>query len=245
MVGRVCRSSVHISALVSFSARAGHHVCLCIRGAAPLHRRSPAARETAAVRQSLSEQEEERLACRRPDISSCRACRCCAHFLQLFPAVSCSEGSAGVEEAPPSIIILPSPATLPPSADNRTSPRVPSAFALTTDFGPSWSLTPCLFSSFMIFTSFYSQSVPPPWFAFIILSPFTFSVVLHRTLLFLSLELGGSVTLRPFVEAAADLCIAGEAPHTHRCLCRPIPFIRTTLSNFEPKGGLMCVRKAV
>lgn len=116
-----CAGALYTPARLSFfPARAGHRVRPCIRFAAPLHRPSPA--ETAALRRWLSEREEERLACRRQDISSYWACRRCAHFLQLFPAVSCSERSAGVELAPPSIIILPSPATQPPSADNRTSP---------------------------------------------------------------------------------------------------------------------------
>lgn len=217
----------------------------CIRGSAPLHRQSPAARETAALRQSPSEQEEERLACRRQDISPCWACRCCAHFLYLFPAVSGSVRSAGVELAPPSIIILPSPATRPPSADNRTSPRVPSAFALQHRLRPSVISNPLSFFllyDFHIFLlSICSPTLSLPNLPFYFGAFHFFSCVAPRTAIFFT-QARASVTLRPFVEAAADLWITREAPHTHRCLCRPIPFIQTALSNFEPGGGLMCVR---
>lgn len=235
-------SSAHISSLVLFlckgrSTRVSLHEVRCTSARA----------KSCSLwnsRSQASASEEEGLACRRQDISSC--CRCCAHFLQLFPAVSCSERSAGVEQAPPSIIILPSPATHPPSADNRTSPPSPFSPRSHCRLQPFVISHPLSFSSFMIFTSFYSPSVPPvslPDWPFY-LSLFTFLVV--SCIFFTEAqETLGSVTRRPIVEAAADLWIARETAHTHRCLCRPIPFTQRTLSNFEPEGGLMCVRNAV
>lgn len=131
------RSSVHISMLVPVlckgrSTRVSLHEVRC-----------SSARAKSCSRSHASPSEEEGLACRRQDISSC--CRCCAHFLQLFPAVSCSERSAGVEQAPPSIIILPSPATHPPSADNRTSPPVPLQPSLSPPTSALRDLSPLVF----------------------------------------------------------------------------------------------------
>lgn len=163
---------------------------------------SLAASETPAV------QEEEGLACRRQDISSRWACRRCAHFLQLFPAVSCSERSAGVEQAPPSVIIFPSPATQPPSADNRTSP--PRPFSLHSHRQLRPFVIPNLLSFFFFYLLYdfhifllsicYPISLPDLSFYFA-----SFHFFSRALPFFFFNQTQGSVTLRPFVEAAADL----------------------------------------
>lgn len=129
-----------------------------MRCAAPVHGQS-----TAKDRSQPSSSEEEGSACRRQDISPCLAwCCCCAHFLQLFPAVSCSERSAGVKQAPPSIIILPSPATHPPSADNRTSPLSPFSPTLSPPTSALRDLSPLAFFSLLYDFHIFLPSICSP-----------------------------------------------------------------------------------
>lgn len=154
-----------------------------------------------------------------------------------------SKGRAG-----PSLYHYPSITCHPPTLCwQQNFPPCPFSLRSHHWFRPSWSLTPWLFASFMIFTSFYSPSVPQltPRFAFLFCRFSLFQLCGIVRCHFFFHTSSGFCHFEPFVEAAADLWIAREAPHTHRCLCRPIPFIRTTLSNFQPEGGLMCVRNAV
>lgn len=106
--------------------------------------------------------EEEGLAGRQQDIPSCWDC-CCTHFLQLFPAARSSQRSAEVEQAPPSAIILPSPATLP-LLTAELSPLSPHPLRLAPASAlydlSRWAFYFFSDSAFMIFPSFSSPSVP-------------------------------------------------------------------------------------
>lgn len=93
------------------------HLCVRARGTCVRQRASCAALERsrpAEVTVKRWEQtlpsEEEGLAGRRQDIPSYEGC--CAHILRLSPAGGSRKRSGGVKHAPPSVIILPSPAVL-------------------------------------------------------------------------------------------------------------------------------------